>query len=105
MVARAVVRRPRARSESAHPALTVRTLALTRISAARKALTGRTPSDSAVHRARQELAHARALLRLLRAALDRDSYDMANRSLRDAARHLADTRDAAVMATLLRSTA
>jgi CHAD domain-containing protein len=58
-----------------------------------------------VHRARQELTHARALLSLLHAALDHDSYDTANRSLRDAARHLADTRDAAVMATLLRSTA
>jgi CHAD domain-containing protein len=105
MVVRSVTRRRSEQAESAHPALTVRTLALTRISAARKALTGRTPSDSAVHRARQELTHARALLRLLHAALDQDSYGTANRSLRDAARHLADARDAAVMATLLRSTA
>jgi CHAD domain-containing protein len=51
----------------------------------------------AVHDARKNVKKSRALLRLVRPALDRRTYRRENRTLRDAARTVAHVRDADVM--------
>jgi CHAD domain-containing protein len=81
-----------------------RAISLARIHAASRALAARPPKDTDVHRARQELTRARTVLQLLRFALEPEVYETVNRSLRDASRHLAAARDAAVLAQLLRAT-
>ena len=84
---------------------TARRRCLLRIAAARAALGGAAPDDAHVHRARRELKRARALLRLVRAALPADVYRGANERLRDAGRLLAGARDAAVLQALVERTA
>ncbi len=54
---------------------------------------GRRPLDTEVHDLRLTVKRLRALLRLLRAALDGDDYRHRNASLRDTARTLAPLRD------------
>ncbi|MBV8943837.1 MAG: CHAD domain-containing protein [Solirubrobacterales bacterium] len=51
----------------------------------------------AVHAARKDLKKARSLLRLTRAAIDRDQRRRENKALRDAGRALSASRDAEVM--------
>ena len=51
----------------------------------------------AVHAARKDLKKARSLLRLSRAAIDRDERRRENKALRDAGRSLSSARDAEVM--------
>ena len=51
----------------------------------------------AVHEARKDLKKARSLLRLTRAAIDRDERRRENTALRDAGRTLSSARDAEVM--------
>lgn len=57
--------------------------------------------DEAVHRVRKELKKLRALLRLVRAGLGESRYKKENRMFRDAARKLADFRDASVSMELV----
>ena len=71
------------------------------IDGALAALVERQPRDAAVHGARRELKRARALLRLLRAPLNRRVYRGADLLLRDAGRSLAQARDVAVLAVAL----
>ncbi len=54
-------------------------------------------SVEAVHAARKDLKKARSLLRLTRAAIDRDQRRRENKALRDAGRALSASRDAEVM--------
>ncbi len=84
---------------------TARHRCLQGIAAARAALRGAAPDDTHVHRARRELKRARALLRLVRAALPADVYRGADETLRDAGRLLAGARDAAVLQALVERTA
>ena len=62
-------------------------------------LRGRTDSTpvEAVHEARKDMKKIRALLRLARGELGRQTYDRENACFRDAARELAGQRDADVM--------
>lgn len=60
------------------------------------------PSDEAVHQVRKDLKRARAALRLLREAVGEAAYARENRELRDAARPLAEMRDATVALGVLR---
>jgi CHAD domain-containing protein len=83
---------------------TARRLCAARIAAAIRALSGR-PSDDRVHLARRELKRARALLRLVRAALPATAYVAAKTALHDVARMLGAARDAAVQRALLRELA
>ncbi len=57
--------------------------------------------DRSVHAARKTMKRARAILRLMRAAIGDTAYRRANRQLRDAARPLRALRDAAVLLTVL----
>lgn len=57
--------------------------------------------DDAVHTARKAFKKARAGLRLVRDGLEDPVYPRTNRLLRDAGRHLAGTRDAAVVVQTL----
>jgi hypothetical protein len=57
--------------------------------------------DRSVHVARQTMKRARAVLRLMRAAIGDTAYRRANRQLRDAARPLRSLRDSAVLLTVL----
>jgi CHAD domain-containing protein len=52
---------------------------------------------AAVHTARKNVKKTRALLRLVRPGLDKETYRRENRTLRDAARTVAHVRDADVM--------
>jgi len=66
------------------------------------ALLARAPlADPSIHAFRQTLKRARAALRLLRAAVPTAAYAAENAQLRDAARPLAQVRDAAVLLELL----
>jgi CHAD domain-containing protein len=76
-----------------------------RIEAAQRALTPPAPGDVAVHLARTELKRARTVLRLLRPALDRRRWRLADRSLRDVGRELAAARDAAALLAALQAAA
>lgn len=60
-----------------------------------------TDPDEAVHDARKDLKRLRALLRLVRDGLGEARYQKENRALRNAARGLADFRDAAVRVELV----
>lgn len=72
--------------------------ALTRaIGEAALGLRGTGFSDDAIHTVRKKLKSARAKLRLLRAAADREAYARENAALRDAARPLSGVRDSRVM--------
>jgi CHAD domain-containing protein len=51
----------------------------------------------AVHEARKNVKKSRSLLRLVRPGLDKSTYRRENRTLRDAARSVANVRDADVM--------
>jgi CHAD domain-containing protein len=66
------------------------------------------PAAGDVHEIRKALKRARAMLRLLRPGLDRDTYERGDEALRAAGKRLAAARDAQVMAdlyaTLARST-
>lgn len=57
--------------------------------------------DEAVHRARKAFKKARAGLRLVRDGMENPVYRHTNRLLRDAGRHLAGTRDRAVLVQTL----
>lgn len=57
--------------------------------------------DEAVHRVRKELKKLRALLRLVRAGLGESRYKKENRMFRNAARELAEIRDASVRVELV----
>jgi CHAD domain-containing protein len=63
------------------------------IARALRTLSGRVPSDQAVHGVRKELKKARAALRLLRTVLGDDVFVQENAALRDAARPLSPLRD------------
>ncbi|HUT42116.1 MAG TPA: CHAD domain-containing protein [Gammaproteobacteria bacterium] len=54
-------------------------------------------SDSNIHEMRKTCKKLRALLRMIRPALDADSFRILNRSIRDFARQLATLRDKKVM--------
>lgn len=58
-------------------------------------------AEADVHGARKQLKRARAILRLLRDALDDDEYRAANTELRDAARPLSQVRDSEVLQEVL----
>jgi CHAD domain-containing protein len=62
----------------------------------------RRPNDGAMHQVRKDLKRARAALRLLREAVGEAAYARENVELRDAARPLADVRDATVALEALR---
>ncbi len=83
---------------------TARRLCAVRIAAAIRALRGR-PSDENVHLARRELKRARALLRLVRAALPAAAYASTNAALHEVGRMLGAARDAAVQRALVRELA
>ena len=83
----------------------LRRVCLARIAMARSALATRPSGDTAIHRARQQAKRARALLHLLRDALGTDRARTTSHALRDVNRGLAATRDAAVLAALLRTVA
>ena len=57
----------------------------------------RSDRDEIVHEARKSLKRMRAVLRLARSSLGRAAYRKENRALRDAARPLAEARDARVL--------
>ena len=61
----------------------------------------RTPTDTAIHEARQHVKRARALLRLLRQTISDRSYRGVNRHLRHVNRHLRYVRDRAAIAETL----
>jgi CHAD domain-containing protein len=71
------------------------------IAKARAALKGRSLSDSSIHRARRSIKKARAVWRLLRAALPRAIYRPTNTQLRDADRPLGAARDAKILIVAL----
>jgi len=77
----------------------VRRIARGRIDHAIDELRGRTDSTpvEAVHEARKDMKKIRALLRLARGELGRQTYDRENACFRDAARELAGQREADVM--------
>ena len=77
----------------------VRRCAREQLDAAVAELTTRVEDDpvEAVHDARKDLKKARSLLRLTRAAIDRDERRRENKALRDAGRALSSARDAEVM--------
>ena len=60
-------------------------------------------SAGKVHRARQAMKRARAVLRLMRAATGKRAYRIANAAVRDAAQPLSPLRDAKVLLTTLSS--
>jgi CHAD domain-containing protein len=66
--------------------------------AANRLRTDRTLTDVDVHEARKSIKRARAVLKLLRPALEEDEVARSRVSLRDAGRALASARDAKVMA-------
>lgn len=75
----------------------IRRLVRQSIAAAVQSL-GRGPlSDTAVHSLRKSLKRARALLRLLRAAIGDEAYRRENDALRDAARGFSQVRDSKVL--------
>jgi CHAD domain-containing protein len=71
------------------------------IAEARAALRNRRLSDSSIHRARQSIKKARAVWRLLRAALPSTTYRQLNLQLRDAGRPLGAARDAKILIVAL----
>ena len=77
----------------------LRRCAREQLDAAVAELTTRVHDDpvEAVHDARKDLKKARSLLRLTRAAIDRDVRRRENKALRDAGRALSSARDAEVM--------
>jgi CHAD domain-containing protein len=74
-----------------------------RIDHAGDELRGKTDStpEEAVHEARKDMKKLRALLRLTRAELGKDTFARENACFRDAARELAGTRDSDVMLATL----
>jgi CHAD domain-containing protein len=78
----------------------MRRIALGRAESALERLRGASPEDDgfqdAVHGARKDLKKLRAVLRLLRDRLGEETYESQNRCFRDAARALAESRDAEV---------
>jgi len=82
----------------------VRAEAGARIGAARAALAA-PPTDTSVHAVRRELKRARALLRILRAAVGSRAVRHADCALRDIGRDLGVARDPAQLAAQLRTTA
>ena len=60
-------------------------------------------SDRAVHAVRKELKRARAMLRLMRAALGENAYQRDNAAMRDVARALGEVRDSKVLLDTLQS--
>jgi CHAD domain-containing protein len=60
-------------------------------------------SAGKVHRARQEMKRARAVLRLMRGAIGKRAYRFANAAVRDAAQPLSPLRDARVLMNTLNS--
>lgn len=75
----------------------IRKILLRQIDKALDPLRGRIAADSRIHDVRKQLKMARATLRLLRKALPKSQYRSENDQLRDAARPLSATRDAAVL--------
>lgn len=71
------------------------------IAKARAAITGKRPSDSAIHGARNSIKKARALWRLIQRALPAGTYGQANACLRDAGRPLGVARDARILVVAL----
>jgi CHAD domain-containing protein len=69
------------------------------LDSAARVLTDESAEDpvAAVHEARKSVKKSRAVLRLVRPALDRGTYRRDNRALRDGARTVARVRDADVM--------
>ena len=67
------------------------------IDEAQSLLSGRHLSDAAIHQGRKSIKKTRATLRLMRDAIPKAAYQRNNRNLRDIARRLSATRDAAVM--------
>lgn len=76
-----------------------------RIDHALDELRGKTDStpEEAVHEARKDMKKLRALLRLARGELGKDTFERENACFRDAARELAGTRDSDVMLDTLRA--
>jgi CHAD domain-containing protein len=79
------------------PAVEVKNALRRQIGESAFALEGGELSDEAIHAARKKLKSARAKLRLLRAAVGRETYARENAALRDAARPLGAVRDSKVM--------
>src|SRR5919108_2255386 len=77
----------------------LRRIARGRIDHALDELRGKTDSTpvEAVHEARKDMKKLRALLRLARDELGKDTFSRENACFRDAARELAGTRDSDVM--------
>ena len=67
---------------------------MAQLSAAAVQLTrGRAPTDSAIHKARQHIKRARAILRLLHSMVNAEAYAHLNRHLRQVNRRLRTARD------------
>jgi CHAD domain-containing protein len=80
-----------------------RQLALLRLDAAIAIVTQRgAVSDKGIHETRKAIKRVRALLRLLRPAIPATVFDACKDGLREAARSIADARDAKVVADTLR---
>ena len=81
----------------------VRHIARQSLAEAMALLERRPLSDRSVHAVRKDLKRARAMLRLMRAALGDETYRRNNAALRDVARALGEVRDSKVLLDTLQS--
>src|SRR3954470_10433076 len=79
------------------PAHGARSALCEQIDEACRSLAGAHASDVDIHGARKAIKRSRAMLRLVRDALSRRVYRLANLTLRDAGRPLSAARDARVL--------
>ncbi|MBK8293385.1 MAG: CHAD domain-containing protein [Solirubrobacterales bacterium] len=91
------------RFERVNPASEVRRVARGRVESALKSLRDSDPAARAesVHEARKDMKKVRAVLRLVRDDLGKETFRTENRRYRDAARILSDSRDSEVLVETL----
>lgn len=79
----------------------IRQVALSQINKAQKNLQDRTNPHEGIHEARKCFKKIRALIRLIRPGISKDTYKAANVFFRDLARALSDARDASAVVEVL----